>query len=133
MLIYLICFHLLYYCFLQYLVAAIPPPSFNSIRILWMSWYLSVTLILMCTFAGQMKASMMFKPEKKRIDSVFNVYQKKKLKLYIPKDSIIERLLKVRNALASRMAKFSTVFVFCGPSVPYTYRPVKILTLGKVN
>ncbi|XP_022707242.1 uncharacterized protein LOC111270998 isoform X1 [Varroa jacobsoni] len=73
---------------------AIPPPSFNSIRILWMSWYLSVTLILMCTFAGQMKASMMFKPEKKRIDSIFNVYQKKKLKLYIPKDSIIERLLK---------------------------------------
>lgn len=97
MLIYLICFRLLYYCFLQYLVAAIPPPSFNSIRILWMSWYLSVTLILMCTFAGQMKASMMFKPEKKRIDSIFNVYQKKKLKLYIPKDSIIERLLKVQK------------------------------------
>lgn len=71
-----------------------PPPSRNSIRILWMSWFLGVTMILMNAFAGQLKATIMFKPEKPRIENLFDLYRSG-LAVYIAKDSASEYTLKV--------------------------------------
>ncbi|OQR67917.1 glutamate receptor-like, partial [Tropilaelaps mercedesae] len=69
-------------------------PAFNSLRILWMSWYLGVTLILMCAFSGQMKAAMMLKPEKARIDQLHDLYEHKNIKIYVPQHSIVDKQLK---------------------------------------
>lgn len=71
-----------------------PPPKKNSISLLWMSWLLSIPIILMSAFAGQLKASMMFKPEKPKIHNLLDLYNSQH-DVYLAKDSAGESALKV--------------------------------------
>lgn len=76
-----------------------PPPPMDSLRIAWISWYCGVTLILMNAFAGQMKASMLFKAETARLESMRDLYEHPQVRVYIPKDSAVENIMKVREML----------------------------------
>ncbi|XP_028967232.1 glutamate receptor ionotropic, NMDA 1-like [Galendromus occidentalis] len=74
-----------------------PPPNRDSIRILWISWFLAVSLILMSVFAGQLKASIMFKPGKPRIETLLDLHRSKHA-LYVAKDSAGEQALRTHSA-----------------------------------
>ncbi|XP_022696400.1 uncharacterized protein LOC111264612 [Varroa jacobsoni] len=74
-----------------------PPPKKNSISLLWMSWLLSIPIILMSAFAGQLKASMMFKPEKPKIHNLLDLYNSQH-DVYLAKDSAGESALKADPA-----------------------------------
>lgn len=71
-----------------------PPPDKTSLRLLWIVWMFAVSTVLMNTFAGQLKVSMMFKPEKARIEDLRDLYDSNH-EVYIPKDSAGESALKV--------------------------------------
>ena len=59
-----------------------------------MNWFLCVSVILMSTFAGQLKASITFKPSKPRIESLLDLYRSGHA-VYIAREGATQHVLQV--------------------------------------
>ncbi|XP_003737818.1 glutamate receptor-like [Galendromus occidentalis] len=72
------------------------PPRLNTARMFWITWILGISVILMNAYAGQLKGAMLFKPEKPRLNKLWDLHQRPHLKVYVPENSV-EFILKISD------------------------------------
>ncbi|KAH9384334.1 hypothetical protein HPB48_026336 [Haemaphysalis longicornis] len=81
-----------------YLAASPRTPRATSLRILSAAWWIAI-LVLMNSFAGQLRACLMVKNDMKKIDSMADIAAMPKLRVYVLKDSSNSRYLQVCSKL----------------------------------
>ncbi|XP_028967694.1 uncharacterized protein LOC100903439 [Galendromus occidentalis] len=72
------------------------PPKWNTIRMFWITWIFGISIILMNAYAGQLKGAMLFKPEKPRLNGLWDLHQKPNLRVYVPENSF-EYIFKISD------------------------------------
>ncbi|XP_022695879.1 uncharacterized protein LOC111264336 [Varroa jacobsoni] len=77
------------------------PPSFNALRMIWISWMLGISMILMNAFAGNLKGLLLFKAETPRISGPLDVANQQKMKVFLPLNSF-ENLLMTSDKASVR-------------------------------